>query len=230
MSEVLVDRGDHAVIIRPTQPNRQGEVNLRRTPSGVIIDGGWDSLAEYEGIVELLSSRPAAYKPYRDVLELLGGRVPEGEPVEDGFPIAIIGIKNFSERHLMLREKDRMPLPRVRAAGKSAHVAVTTDVRVVLPIVMGTPRIKDDRLFVVPAWAIREAGFEPVHAPTGGKRPPYRHPLHVRIIPRPEVYDENGDIPIAGRERLANVIGQYLMPDPDAALRVQRKRAHGRSV
>lgn len=222
--EVLIDRGDHALIVRPNQSQGNGEVTVRRSPSGLQFEGTWEAMQDYEGIVDLLGKHPTAYRPYREVLELLGGRVPEGEPVEDGMPIAIIGIKNLSERHLRLREKDKLPLPRVRAAGKSAHIAVTSDVRVALPIVMGTPRIKADRLFIAPAWAIREAGFNVVHAPTGGARPPYRHPLHVRIIPDPEFYDQQGDIPEPARIRLADVLGQYLMPDPDTALRAQRRR------
>lgn len=211
---MLIDRGDYALIVRPTQSQGDGEVTVRRSPNGLLFEGAWEALEGYEGIVQLLGKRPACYRPYREILELLGGRVPEGEPVDDGLPIGIIGIKNLAERHFSLKENDRKPLSRVRAAGKSAFVACTADVRVAMPIVMGFPRSRHDRLFVAPAWALREAGLDVVHAPTGGKRPPYRHPLHVRVIPRGERYDESGDIPLSLRERAADVFGQYLMPLP----------------
>ncbi len=210
--EVLIDRGDYALIVRPSQSQGNGEVTVRRSPNGLQFDGTWEAMQGYDGIVDLLGKRPTAYRPYREVLELLGGRVPEGKPVEDGMPIGIIGIRNLAERHFSLKESDRRPLPRVRAAGKSAFVACTADVRIAMPIIMGFPRSRHDRLFVAPAWALREAGLDVVHAPTGGNKPPYRHPLHVRVIPAGERYDNNGDIPLSLRENAAIVFGQYLMP------------------
>jgi hypothetical protein len=125
----------------------------------------------------------------RQIVARIGDLRP-GQILPDGLEIVVRG-SSTKPGTFLLRPVDRQPLGAVVTPGKSATIAADLTLETEIAQMFGRSPVRGDVLSGGFVEDIRAAGFEVIYAPTKA------NPLHVRIVPKSQQFDD------AGREALA---------------------------